>query len=288
MRGDEGQQSLSIPVGMFFVLLAEGLTREWLLHQGCQMNTTVQQRPQNIYDDPIFFEGYKSLRQRDTGLNGVLEVPAINALLPSLQGLRVLDLGCGFGDFARHARSQGAIEVVAVDVSEKMIAEAKRLTHDEGIVYVHSSIEAFLPDPESFHVIVSSLALHYVADYAAVTRNAFSALLPGGSFIFSVEHPVCTAYPVGWAHDADGQVLHWPLDQYHAEGERHTKWFIDGVTKFHRTLQTYINSLISAGFRLDHLGEPRPTDAALLSRPALQDSLRRPPFLLLAATKPGS
>jgi len=60
--------------------------------------------PQNIYDNQQFFEGYKHLRDQDTGLNGALEVPAIRPLLPDLSGKRVLDLGSGFGGFARYAR----------------------------------------------------------------------------------------------------------------------------------------------------------------------------------------
>lgn len=250
------------------------------------MSTTQDHRPQNVYDDPTFFEGYKSLRQADTGLNGVLEVPAMNALLPALQGLRILDLGCGFGDFARYARNQGAAEIVALDVSENMITEARRLTHDHSVLYIHSAIEGFLPDMKRFDLVVSSLALHYVADYAAVAKNVFSALLPGGSFVFSVEHPICTAHPAGWTRAADGSALHWPVDRYHFEGQRQTKWFVDGVTKFHRTLETYINTLIGAGFSMNRIGEPTPSGAALQSRPALHDALRRPPFLLISVTKP--
>jgi ubiquinone/menaquinone biosynthesis C-methylase UbiE len=44
-----------------------------------------------------------------TGLNEVLEQPALRSMLPeSLEGMRILDLGCGFGDFARKARREGA------------------------------------------------------------------------------------------------------------------------------------------------------------------------------------
>jgi SAM-dependent methyltransferase len=249
------------------------------------VSSTEHHPPQNVYDDPVFFDGYKNLRQGDTGLNGVLEVPALHALLPDLQGLSVLDLGCGFGDFARHARTEGAASVTAVDVSQRMIAEAIRLTEDGGIKYVHRSIESFSPAPESFELVVSSLALHYVDDYAAVILRVFSSLVAGGHFIFSVEHPICTAHPVGWTRSPDGKQLHWPIDRYHDEAERHTKWFVDGVTKFHRTLETYVNTLVAVGFRLDHLGEPKPSSAALQTRPSLEDTLRRPPFLLLAVTK---
>lgn len=98
------------------------------------------------------------MRQRDTGLNGLLEIPAIHALLPDLHGKRILDLGCSFGDFARHVCRHGAERVTAVDVSEKMLAEAARLTQDDRINYLHRSIESYTPDAQSFDVVVSSLA----------------------------------------------------------------------------------------------------------------------------------
>ena len=61
--------------------------------------------PQNIYDDETFFAGYRQLRDTDAGINGAVKIPAMRALLPPLAGCTVLDLGCGFGDFARYARN---------------------------------------------------------------------------------------------------------------------------------------------------------------------------------------
>lgn len=242
--------------------------------------------PQNIYDDPTFFAGYKALRHADSGLNGAIEVPALRQLLPSLAGRHVFDLGCGFGHFARYAREAGAATVTALDISQKMLEEASRLTNDPAISYVHGSIESYAFEPGSFDVIVSSMALHYVADYAAAVHRVFEALKPGGRFVFSVEHPVCTANPIGWIKDEDGKMLHWPLDHYLHEGQRNTNWFVDGVVKYHRTVATYINVLIAAGFKLDHLGEPGPTAEAMASRPALASEKRRPPILVLAVTRP--
>ena len=63
---------------------------------------------QNIYDNPKFFEGYSRLSRSVEGLDGAAEWPALKALLPDLRGLRVLDIGCGFGWFCRWVRQQGA------------------------------------------------------------------------------------------------------------------------------------------------------------------------------------
>lgn len=245
-------------------------------------------KPQNVYDDPVFFAGYAALRETESGLNAVLEQPALARLLPaSLAGLRILDLGCGFGDFARAARAQGAASVLAVDVSEKMLAEARRRTDDPAIRYEQAAIETLAVEEGVFDLAVSSLALHYVADYAGAVRRIAAALVPGGRFVFSVEHPMCTALGGGqWHRDAEGAELHWPVDYYGEEGRRDTRWFVDGVVKYHRTVATYVNGLIDAGLALARLEEPEADPAAAQARPELALQRRRPPFLLLAADKP--
>src|SRR5215475_11510855 len=99
---------------------------------------------QNIYDDPDFFAGYAKLPRSERGLGIVYEWPAFQRLLPaSLADRRVLDLGCGLGYFAREARARGARQVVGVDLSERMLREARRRTDDAGIVYLRDSLEGF-------------------------------------------------------------------------------------------------------------------------------------------------
>src|SRR5882757_3088478 len=83
---------------------------------------------QNIYDDEEFFEGYSRLGRSVEGLDGAPEWPALRALLPELRGLRVLDLGCGFGWFCRWAQRAGAAHILGIDVSEKMLARARATT----------------------------------------------------------------------------------------------------------------------------------------------------------------
>ncbi|MEJ0005893.1 MAG: class I SAM-dependent methyltransferase [Steroidobacteraceae bacterium] len=244
------------------------------------------QDPQNIYDNSAFFAAYKALRQNDSGLNGAIEIPALRSVLPALSGRSILDLGCGFGDFARYARQAGAASVIAVDVSTRMLDEAARQTDDRAILYRRSSIELYVPEAQSLDVVVSSLALHYVPDYATVVQRVYAALKPGGWFVFSVEHPACTANSVGWVRDAAGESVHWPLDHYQEEGRRATTWFVDGVIKYHRTVATYVNTLIYAGFRIQMLSEPTPSAEAVSLRPALLAENRRPPFLVLAAIRP--
>jgi SAM-dependent methyltransferase len=205
-----------------------------------------------------------------------------------LVGRRILDLGCGMGYFAREARLRGARSVVGVDISERMLAEATAQGPDAGISYVRSPLETFEPDAGSFDLVVSMLALHYLADYPAIARRVARCLVPGGRFAFSVEHPIYTAGGTGdWHRAPDGTPLHWPVDRYRDEGERRTNWFVDGVVKYHRTMETYVNTLLEAGLRVMRIEEPEAESLVLLAkRPALKDERRRPAFLLIAAEKP--
>ena len=53
---------------------------------------------QNIFDNETFFEGYRKLREREVNSNNLFEIPTLYALLPDLEGRKVLDLGCGSGE----------------------------------------------------------------------------------------------------------------------------------------------------------------------------------------------
>jgi 2-polyprenyl-3-methyl-5-hydroxy-6-metoxy-1,4-benzoquinol methylase len=238
---------------------------------------------QNIYDHPDFFAGYQKLRDNPWVLNRVLEQPALRSLLPPLAGKRVIDLGCGAGDFCREAVGQGAVGVTGVDLSERMLAEARAAGEHPAIRYVHAAVEDFRYEGEPVDLVISSLMLHYVKDYAQLVAQVRRWLAPGGLFVFSVEHPICTALLNGWCRDSDGRKVHWPVDGYKDEGVRERRWMVEGVIKYHRTVETYVNTLIDAGFVLWRLLEPEALPQYVAQQPDLAEERRRPPFLVIAA-----
>ena len=240
---------------------------------------------QNIYDHEGFFEGYSRLPRSQEGLAGAPEWPALRALLPALRGLAVLDLGCGFGWFCRWAREQGAIRVEGLDVSERMLARARATTSDDAITYTRADMEHLELSPASFDLVYSSLALHYVGDLGRVLSEVYRSLAPGGRVVFSVEHPIFTAPPEpGWSVDAAGRRA-WPVAGYLDEGPRTTDWLARGVIKQHRTLGTYVNTLLRLGFVLTHVEEWGPTAEQIAAQPSWADERQRPPFLLMAARR---
>jgi len=240
---------------------------------------------QNIYDDEEFFAGYSRLRRSVEGLDGAPEWPALRGLLPNLSGLKVLDLGCGFGWFCRWARQQGAVDVLGIDVSEKMLARARAAIADPAITYIRADLEQLELQPGWFDVVYSSLAFHYVENLSGLLSQAYRSLVPGGHLVFSVEHPIFTApSEPSWSLDAAGRKI-WPVDGYLDEGPRSTNWLAKGVIKQHRTLATYINMLIRSGFVISHVEEWGPTEEQIAAQPNWADERQRPPFLLVSATR---
>lgn len=242
---------------------------------------------QNIYDQEDFFAGYSRLPRSVDGLDGAAEWPALSALLPDMTGLRVLDLGCGFGWFARWARQQGAASVTAIDVSANMLARAAEMTRDPAITYLRADLEALDVPAGSFDLAFSSLTFHYIAGLERVFAIVYAALMPGAPFVFSVEHPIYTAPSApGFTSDAEGRRV-WPLDRYLDESDRTTDWLAKGVVKRHRTIGSYVGLLLGAGFSLSHLEEWGPTEAQIAEHPDWTVERQRPPFLLIAARRSG-
>lgn len=240
---------------------------------------------QNIYDQPEFFSGYSQMRRSIEGLDGAAEWPAVRAVLPDLTGKRIVDLGCGFGWFARYVRQQGAASVLALDISQKMIARAKADTADAAITYEIADLDRLTLPDGAFDFAYSSLALHYIEEFGGLVETVYRALVPGSRFVFTVEHPIFMApRNATWARDAAGHRI-WPLDGYSVEGARTTDWLAKGVVKQHRTLGTTLNTLIAAGFSIRHVEEWRPDATDLAQHPEWAEELDRPMFLLVAVER---
>jgi SAM-dependent methyltransferase len=239
---------------------------------------------QNIYDRPDFFAGYSRLRRSTEGLDGAPEWPSLRSLLPEIADLWIVDLGCGFGWFCRWAREAGAARVLGLDVSERMLARAREFPVD-GIEYARADLETLDLPTASFDVAFSSLALHYVENLAALLAAVHRALVPGGHFVFSIEHPIFVSPSrPGWSIDAEGRRT-WPIDSYFIEGPRVTDWLAEGVIKQHRTLATILELLIGSGLRLERVEEFCPSAEQIASRPELAEERDRPMFLLVRARR---
>jgi ubiquinone/menaquinone biosynthesis C-methylase UbiE len=244
--------------------------------------------PQNIYDQPQFFAGYSQMERFGAGWTRALEQPLFMELLPDPTGLRVLDLGCGAGQLSCHLAQAGAADVVAVDISQAMLRLARTQHSHPRVSYRLEAIEHVCFGPERFDLIVSSLALHYVANYRGLVRNIARWLTLGGVLVYSTEHPIYTARlpGEGWVLDPRGERVGWQIDNYFREGLREERWFVDNVRKYHRTISTLFDGLLDAGLRIERVIEPAPGAERLERRPHESEHLRRPMFLLVRARRP--
>lgn len=240
---------------------------------------------ENKYDDPCFFEKYSQMTRSQQGLAGAGEWRELEKLLPDFHGRRVLDLGCGYGWHCQYAAGHGAAYVLGTDISQKMLEAAQVRNPGPSIEYRQAAMEDLCFPDGSFDVVLSSLAFHYVKDFRPLVRSISRWLTPGGGFVFSAEHPVFTAYgSQDWYYGPDGEILHFPVDNYYVEGPREAVFLGERVTKYHRTLTTYLDTLLENGFRLTRVVEPQPPED-MMELPGMRDELRRPMMLLVSAVK---
>ncbi|MBS4460952.1 class I SAM-dependent methyltransferase [Aerococcaceae bacterium zg-B36] len=244
---------------------------------------------QNIFDNEVFFEGYSEVRNRSDNANILFEIPALFSLLGDLSGKEILDLGCGYGGHCKAFIEKGALKVIGIDISSKMIEVANNENSDSAIEYMNIPMENIDELNMKFDVVVSSLAFHYVEDYRELVRKIYHRLRPGGLFVFSQEHPINTTYESyefkRWTMNENGNKQYANLANYGIEGVRNSEWFIKGIKKYHRTFSTVINNLIEEGFSLEKIIEPFPDEVLLQKYPNYVDLYHKPDFLLVKVSK---
>ena len=238
----------------------------------------------NIYDNKTFFDKYAEMSRSKDGLKGAGEWHALQKMLPDFNGKKVLDLGCGYGWHCQYAIQHGVVEVLGIDSSEKMLTRAQELNHDPRITYQVGDITKIDALAGTYDVILSSLVFHYIADFTDLVVKMNQKLALGGNLLFSVEHPIFTAQgKQDWYYNEAGEPLHWPVDSYFSERQIESVFLGETVSKQHRTMTTYLNTLLQHGFQIQEIIEPEPDPTMLTG--AMLDELRRPMMLLIAAVK---
>lgn len=244
----------------------------------------------NIYDEDEFFEGYLAVRSNPYSANDVVETPTLISMLSSLEGKRVLDLGCGFGANCKRFVELGASEVVGIDISRNMLNAAERDNSDVKITYIRHDLNHLNDIKDKlgiFDVVVSSLAMHYIDDFNQLANCVYDLLSLEGMFIFSQEHPIFTApeETAEWLEDEDGMIEGFVLKNYPDSGKRKVFWIVDGFEKYHRTFSEIINALIKSGFIIEEVLEPVPDETSIKADPQLSRCRHVPDYLFVKAHK---
>ena len=209
--------------------------------------------------------------------NAMCERPAMLSLIPELKGKRVLDAGCGPGHYADEIITRGA-NVIGCDVTPEMVALARALVGHRGADIREHDLDKPLTwlDDGSVDLVLCALALDYVADLGRTFGEFRRVLRPCGKLLFSVEHPINTARLHG--------------GPYHETKLVGMAWKSFGEPRpfmqmYRRPLQEIVNPLIAAGFILEQLVEPRPTEDLRVADPKKYERLLQTPYFMCIRAK---
>lgn len=235
-----------------------------------------------------YAETYSSVHSEQGDLHKEIFLnPALLSLMGTVKNKKVLDAGCGEGYFSRMlAKSEAA--VTAVDYSEKMLEIAKERTPiDLRIDYRLGNCEdLFFLEDNSFDLIVSNMVIQDLANYEKAFQEMHRLLVDGGYFIFSILHPCFVTPESGWEKTKDGEKLHWNVDKYFYEGVYEQKLGDnEKMLLFHRTLTSYVNNVIKAGFTIEGLIEPKPSEEMLSKYPSFEEDFRSADFIVFKLRK---
>lgn len=226
--------------------------------------------------------------------------PAFLVFAGDLKDKTVLDAGCGEGYNTRILAGRGA-RLTGVDISPRMIELAREQERREplGIRYEVASftdLAAFADG--SFDAVVSFMALMDGPGFEAAMREFYRVLRPAGILAFSIIHPCFQTKGFGWIHDESGKEIALRVAHYFDDTPWVERWRFSHTTgdeppapfavpRFDRTLSYYINGMLEAGFALNRIAEPRPTEEACRKHPYFRRWREHVPlFLHLRAEKP--
>ncbi len=241
---------------------------------------------ENRYDDQEFFEKYRHMSRSEKGLAGAGEWPLLQKMLPDFTQKQVLDLGCGYGWHCRYAIEKGAASVLGIDLSEKMLDQARKINQPSGVEYLRCALEDYTYPTETYDIVISSLTLHYIEDLSALFTKVMQTLRIGGEFIFSMEHPIFTAEGrQQWLDQTSAGNPVWPVTRYFLDGRRDSIFLDVPVVKYHHSLTTIVQALLRNGFELEDIQEPRPTAELIREVPQMEEELHRPMMIIFKSKK---
>ena len=230
-----------------------------------------------------------------------LNTPAFFDLLPEVQGLSGLDIGCGEGHNTRLLAEAGAW-VTAIDISEVFVRHAKQMA-EAGMANIDYQVASAVELPfaeATFDFATGFMSFMDIAETSAVLGESYRVLKPGGFLQFSITHPcfdtphrrnlrddkgLTYAIEVGGYFDnRQGDIAEWLFSAAPPQVKEGLPKF--KIPIFTRTIGDWLNLLIETGFQLEQVAEPRPSDQVVAECPNIQDAQVVAYFLHIRARKP--
>jgi SAM-dependent methyltransferase len=233
---------------------------------------------------PLAQEAYDELAEDFAAMidtkphNAYYERPATLSLLPDVRGKSVLDAGCGPGVYSEWLAGHGA-DVVALDANEKMVRLARQRLGDSARVILadlESPLE-FLADA-SFDLIICPLVMDYIRVWDGTFSEFYRLLRPGCCLVFSIGHPF-------YNYDHFRQTSNY-FDVELVEFTRRGFGKSVKMLSYRRPMSAVIDPLLKAGFVLEQILEPLPTEEFKQADPDdYEELIKAPGFMCLRAVK---
>lgn len=216
-----------------------------------------------------------------------LNTPAFFEILPDVKGMKGIDIGCGEGYNTRLLADRAAT-LEAIDIAPVFIESAKQMESEFplGINYSVASATQLPFQNGAFDFAASFMCLMDLPEPEKALQEAYRVLKSGGFFQFSIEHPCFKppyvkklrtdnrktyAVEVGnYFSRNDGEIEEWIFGNTPLALQQQSQKF--QVPRFHRTLSFWINELIKAGFIIEQVLEPYPSEKMIQEKPSLQSA----------------
>jgi ubiquinone/menaquinone biosynthesis C-methylase UbiE len=230
----------------------------------------------------------------------LLNTPSFLSMLPNVQDLSGIDIGCGEGTNTRKVSQRGA-KLVAIDISDVFIRHALDTEQQSpmGIDYrVASAVDLPFPD-NHFDFATAFMSFMDIPETSLVLSETHRVLQPGGFLQFSISHPCFDtphrrnlrdigrtyAIEVGdYFRNLNGEISEWLFGAAPTQMKKRMRKF--RIPRFNRPISEWFNLVLRAGFMIERVEEPTPTDEIVQACPDMQDTQVVAYFLHIRARKP--
>ena len=227
-----------------------------------------------------------------------IATPAFLNMLPPVDGLIGLDVGCGEGHNTQLIAQRGAV-ITGIDISETFIAHAKeRESKQKSLKFMVASACDIPFTAEYFDFCVSTMVFMDFPDQEKALREIYRVLKKNGFFQFSITHPFFDRIGSQWLYEngertgylvkdyfrnPDGEIDEWMFSAVPPQAKTAYKNF--KIPRFNKRIAEWTNLLVTTGFTIERMEEPFPGKEIVKKFPTLKDAAIMPYFLLVRVRK---
>ena len=232
------------------------------------------------WDDPVLTSWWQ--REFTDGVDPEYTEQILPTIAHQLVGCAsVVDIGTGEGQVARRLRADGTMVVGVDPIASQVALAAKR---DGGAHYVRAGAAALPLADASIEGAVACLVFEHIDDLDEALAEVSRVLVPGGRFVFLLNHPLLQTPGSGWIDDQiiEPPEQYWRVGPYLPEAETIEEVQKDVFIRFlHRPLSRYVNAALAVGLTLTAMEEPPPPPGFLDQASHYRDAATIPRLLVL-------